>query len=90
MGTVPLDEWFQCEWCGWWGYFSHEEIPEEYELLDIDMVGYLCLRCFRADEPPWHPNNRDRCQTHMDHLFGKVLNEVATRRIAEFLADNVP
>ena len=92
MGTLPLDEWFQCDWCQWWGYFSSEEMPEKYELLDIDGVGYLCLRCFQADEPPWRPNNRDRCHGWMINLFANRLGgeNGTTRLIAEFLADNVP
>ena len=90
MGSIPLNVWYQCDWCGWWGYFSSEILPEEYVLLDIDMVGYICLRCYELDEPPWRPNNCDRCAADMDHLFRQVLNEVAIRTVAEFLAANVP
>ena len=92
MGSVPLHEWFQCDWCGWWGYFSNEEMPEKYELIDVDMVGFLCVRCFGSREPPWRPNNRDRCHRWMIHLFANSLDgdNGTTRLIAEFLADNAP
>ena len=93
LGALPHDVWKNCDWCGWWGYFSCEVIPEKYVLLDCDfrhMNGIICLRCFELKEPPWRPNNRDRCAAHLDISLGQVLNEVVLRTVAEFLAANEP
>ena len=94
MGTLPQGKWGSCDWCGWYGLFSCEVIPEKYVLLDCDflaMKGIICLRCFELGEPPWRPNNRDRCAADLDLSLGQVLNAVSVlRTVAEFLAANEP
>ena len=95
MGTLPQDDWYQCDWCGWNGYFSCEVIPEKYVLLDLHfrhMNGIICLRCFELGEPPWRRNNRDRCAAYLDLYLGlgQFLNENVLRTVAEFLAANEP
>ena len=94
MGTIPHNVWYQCDWCGWYGYFTSEVIPENNVLLDCDflaMKGIICLRCFELGEPPWRPNNRDRCAAYLDLSLGQALKAVSVlRTVAEFLAANEP
>ena len=85
------DEWYQCGWCGWWGYFSAEEVPLKYCLW-----GPLpkCERCIDLAEPPWRPNNRDRCHEWLLKVSHKTrmakLDTYTVRIIAEFIAKNIP
>ena len=65
-------------------------------LTDIDGVGLLCDRCFDLEEPPWWPNNRQRCAMWLHHtrlipaLLRNSLNEDAAVLMAAYLAANVP
>ena len=96
MGSFANDEWYQCHWCGWWGYFGGADVPDKYVLLDVDgpSLCLLCMRCVWLDEPPWWPNNRDRCHEWLLQVFrtnrtaASVIN--THREIAEYLADNEP
>ena len=64
-------------------------------LTDIDMVGLLCHRCEKLEEPPWWPNNRQRYAMRMRALWlrrvmaDREVGEVAAL-IAAYLAANVP
>ena len=64
-------------------------------LTDIDGVGLLCDRCYDLEEPPWYPNNRQRCSIWIrEMLFRHImanrdLDGVAAR-VAVYLAENVP
>ena len=84
------DEWYRCHWCDWRGYFNHVYVPDKYVLIDDEGFAptMLCLRCIELEEPPWRPNNRQRCQTRLSKLFSN-LDDESTRLIAEYLAANV-
>ena len=91
MGSYG-DRWLRCTWCWRWG----KCLPDEYlngadPLIDIDMVGVLCERCFALEEPPWWPNNRQRYVMKLRQmrllplpLKDKGVDEL----IANFLAAN--
>ena len=87
-------EYDTCDWCGWWGYFG-PGVPAKYELRDVNRCGelfVLCLRCFKLDEPPWRPNNRDRCHEWVVKVCRgsriAALSPPIQRLIAEMLAEN--
>ena len=93
MGSYG-DRWLQCAWCWAWGRCCHDDFLQgAWPLTDIDGIGVLCDFCFELEEPPWRPNNRQRCEQYM--VFGRVLPlhvripEVA-RILALFLASNEP
>ena len=50
---------------------------------------FMCLRCDELDEPPWWPNNRDRCYMSMQRrgLFTDLPHAVR-RDIACYIAVN--
>ena len=104
MGS--LSGWYQCGWCDWWVWVQ-EGVPEgdidpKYDFVSrIFFVGphprqyrlmLRCTRCADCEEPPWRPNNRDRCAEHLQLWFGKwgptKLPLEVRRVIAEFIADN--
>ena len=87
-----------CEWCGFCGCHG-PTVPEdnEYKLRDVNRCHKLykmCHRCIKLDEPPWRPNNRDRCDMWLQQVFGQSrmakLDQPTQRLIAEMLADNDP
>ena len=69
-------------------------------LTDVDAVGgVLCDWCLELEEPPWWPNNRQRCAQWL--CVGKVLpirflgkrspdEDLLIKTIADFLAVNDP
>ena len=89
-GTVWIgglfDEWVQCDWCwAWtWGPYWCDNMPQ------------LCVaRCLplakNGGEPPWWPNERQRCEARVDSLFlsqrrHTPLPGEVCKRIAAFLA----
>ena len=88
------DAWYRCEWCGWWiysynGWVEEEDIDEKYDYVDVDGIGLMCLRCFEEDEPPFHPNNRDRCANYLVQFLADRIEDDSIRVIATYLAANV-
>ena len=66
MGSFDPNDWFQCDWCEWWGYFG-PNVPGKFLLYDIDCAGGslpLCMRCEAAD---WEEVNR----IHFRYCCGK-------------------
>ena len=61
MGSFG-NEWRQCDWCGWWGK-PDWDAPDHMALIEVDgyTLMHYCLRCCELEEPPWYPNNRQRC-----------------------------
>ena len=54
-----------------------------------------CMRCKDLEEPPWWPNNRDRCHEMLlrnlqPPAFAEVDSTSILRLIAEYLAENRP
>ncbi len=95
MRTLSHTAWYKCTWCGWWGYFDSKEAPLKYKLLGhMDGIGELCDRRDQLKEPPWWPNNRDRCHEWLLKVFRKSrmaqLCTYTQRNIAEYLAENDP
>ena len=82
-----------CDWCGWWGY-AGPMVPARFMIVESGKNGKLlgfCLRCIKLDEPPWWPNNRDRCHEWLLQVFRTTeLNTDVQRTIAEMLASNCP
>ena len=68
------------------------DIPGIPGLWDVDGVGVLCDNCSEMSEPPWRPNNRDRCAYHLTLCLPHALrgDEVLLKAVADFIADNVP
>ena len=76
------EPWQQCDWCNWWGKIDSVDwgLPDKFCLIEGIRVhrdghreGYrLCLRCMDLDEPPWWPNNIQRCENKLAHLLPKV------------------
>ena len=95
MGSYG-DEWLRCAWCWRWGKCLLDEFLDGAEpLIDIDMVGTLCERCFELEEPPWRPNNRQRYARRIRALWlrrvlgNREVGEVSLL-IASYLAANEP
>ena len=62
-------------------------------LTDIDGVGVLCTHCFELSEPPWRPNNRQRCAkwfTSGNALPHALRMQTVAKVVSEYLAGNVP
>ena len=70
--------WVQCTWCGWW------------EEGDRGRVPFRCRWCKGFDEPPWWPNNRDRCHRSLQglRLFPPQIPEHVLRVVACYIACN--
>ena len=90
-------EYDTCDWCGWWGGYAGPMVPARFMIVESDKNGKLlglCLRCIKLDEPPWKPNNRDRCDMWLQQVFRQSrmakLDQPTQRLIAEMLADNDP
>ena len=90
------DKWLQCDWCGWWGHTDWDE-PADMALSDGDgdQLMVFCLRCNELEEPPWYPNNRQRCADWFLNISRGLPNPdhqqaaaEVSRKIAEFLASN--
>ena len=101
MGS--LSGWYQCRWCDWWLWAQGDiEVDPKWDFVgNFFSVGpydnwyglmLRCKRCADCEEPPWRPNNRDRCADHIQLAFGKwgptQLPLLVRRVIAEFIADN--
>ena len=94
-------DWEQCGWCWSWG-ICHFTCSKYVDLRDTDFLelalwewrgfGLLCDGCSLLPEPPWRPNNRQRCQQYLRIMLPRNLrdNTIVTRMIAVFLARNVP
>ena len=61
---------------------------------NVPFVTLLCMRCLELEEPPWWPNNRDMCHEWLLQEFRKTalppLDTHICRRIAEYIAENMP
>ena len=94
------DDWYVCEWCGWWGYLAGPDVSDKYKLYEahvwknVPFATLLCMRCLELEEPPWWPNNRDMCHEWLLQEFRKTalppLDTHIFRRIAEYIAENMP
>ena len=89
MGSYG-DTWLQCTWCGWWGKCM-SDMPDHLQLTDIDSIPpmLLCNRCFDLEEPPWWPNNRQRCAASLPLALpgtDRIIEIQST--IAKFVAEN--
>ena len=52
MPSYDTDKWYQCCWCGWWGYFG-QHVPGKFLLHEINSMTpslLLCKRCFEAED----------------------------------------
>ena len=47
MGSLDHSQWYQCDSCGWYGYFG-PDVPQERKLYDIDGCKrwFLCRWCY--------------------------------------------
>ena len=47
MGSFDHSQWYQCDSCGWYGYFG-PDVPQERTLYDIDGCKrwFLCRWCY--------------------------------------------
>ena len=90
MGSYG-DVWLQCEWCWQWGKCLWDEYLDGAEpLWDVDGVGLLCDRCLELEEPPWYPNNRQRCSVYLDHmLFRYIYPDTAVPEVSKLVADHI-
>ena len=87
--------WFQCTWCEWWGRCDLDA-PDRDALTHSDNgiarwdeQDFSCLRCYVLDEPPWWPNNRDRCHMWIERLgLLAKLPQSVRRDVACYLAKN--
>ena len=94
--------WHMCRWCGWCDSLvdGPDYIKELMEVEDYPCLS-RCDRCQQFDEPPWWPNNRQRCAKQLIHLLPTVRTTITAtdivvrtipdetvRLIAEYLAEN--
>jgi len=96
------EDWYICDWCGWWGYLDGPSVPDKYKLYDtrkwkknVPFFTLLCMRCFELEEPPWRPNKRDLCHEWLLRIFrplelARIDITYTLRLIAEYLAENMP
>ena len=64
-----------------------------FRLFDVPGIGFLCGRCSTLEEPPWWPNNRNRCAGRLargQRLPPMLQISPATDIIAKFLVLNTP
>ena len=99
---MPSSEWLKCRWCGWDSWYSdwidsEEGAPLIFKLwgpYGLYRRGPLCDRCHQLKEPPWRPDNRDRCHEWLLKVPHKSrmakLDTNTLRIIAEYLAENRP
>ena len=50
MGSFG-DAWLRCAWCRKWGKCCRG--VSRLELIDVDMIGQLCMSCLAGGEAPW-------------------------------------
>ena len=88
MGSYG-DRWLQCAWCWAWGRCCHDDFLQgAWPLTDIDGIGVLCDFCFELEEPPWRPNNRQRCEQYM--VFGRADSAMRRNLQAALLIKQIP
>ena len=91
----------QCTWCWRWGKCTLSE-GEKWDdeggwippLAHVDgyAVTLLCTACVRLEEPPYWPNNRQRCTLSLEQ--GRLLPQhilslgSVTKLVADFVAKN--
>jgi len=87
MGSYgDKDLW--CHWC-WKSGSCQDELPDGViPLWDVDGVGLLCDVCMQLEEPPWWPNNRQRCALQLRESIGRLLPLSAVKKVADFLVSN--
>ena len=87
----------QCGWCWRWG----KCVPAAFlngadPLTNVLGVGLKCNRCLDLEEPPWWPNNRQRCATTLHNmrllpaLLRNSLDEEFSVLMAAYLVKNLP
>ena len=101
MGSYG-DRWLRCKWCWQWGKCLHDDfLNGALPLTDVDAVGdVLCDWCLDLEEPPWWPNNRQRCamwlgegKVRPSYFIEKLSPDeevLPIKTIADFLAVNIP
>ena len=78
------EHWLMCRWCGWWDRFIDD-------IIDIDLMREIenypchsrCSWCQHLNEPPWWPNNRERCRNQLIHLLPTVQSTITATEIVE-------
>ena len=94
MGSYG-DRWLACEWCWKWGKcLADEHLGGAMPLTDIDGLGVLCYACMVLEEPPWRPNNRQRCATWLERMRllpeALLVRSVIVVSMATYIARNTP
>ena len=76
--------WLTCCWCGWWDAYI-ADISCINKMREVGLYPCLtrCLWCQRFDEPPWWPNNRQRCADRLIHLMPTVRTAITATEIVE-------
>ena len=101
MGSFG-DKSLQCDWCDWWGMLMATgatgvlgDLPDHMALIEVEgpTLTLLCLRCAELKEPPWYPNNRQRCADWLLKISRGLPNHQravveVSGTIAPFLAAN--
>ena len=78
------EHWLMCRWCGWWDRFIDD-------IINIDLMREIenypchsrCSWCQHLNEPPWCPNNRQRCRNQLIHLLPTVQSTITATEIVE-------
>ena len=98
INVLPCgNRYLQCGWCWRWG----KCVPAEFlngadPLTNVLGVGLKCNRCLDLEEPPWWPNNRQRCAMTLRNmrllpaLLRNSVNEEFSVLMAAYLAENLP
>ena len=89
MGSFDHSQWYQCDCCGWYGYFG-PDVPDKYALYDIDgcTLTLLCTWCFeRSLRCDWH-DKATRCDScgwvGYNAGIGKMPNDLAVLDLPGF------